>query len=134
MDIDTPTVVASIGSEHYLTAIKWDDGEFIVDEPIAKGGSGLYPNPLTLLAASLAACTLITLRMYIDRKEWEVDTIEVSIRIDQKIEGSETQTSFIKHLKFTPEISVEQVDRLTFIANKCPVAKTLAGQINILTI
>ena len=128
-----PTVFASIGSQHYLTTIKWENGEILADEPIDKGGSGLQPDPFSLLAASLASCTLITLKMYIDRKGWNIDTIKVSIAIDQQKEGIETHTSFIKNFEFQPEITDEQRERLTLIADKCPVAKTLAGQIKIVT-
>ncbi len=134
MEIITPTVLASIGLQPYLTTIKWDKGEIFADEPINQGGSGLNPDPFSLLAASLAACTLMTLRMYIDRKNWNVENIQLSIRIDQQREGIELHTSFIKHLVFKPEISAEQINRLTLIANKCPVANTLSGQIQLVTI
>lgn len=128
------TVDASIGSQPYLTTIKWENGEILSDEPIDKGGRGLHPDPFSLLSASLASCTLITLRMYIDRKGWNIDTIKVNITINQHKEGIQTHTSIIKNFEFHPEITEEQRDRLHLIADKCPIAKTLAGQIEIITV
>lgn len=133
MENHSTSVQGSIGTAPYLTTIKWDKGEIITDEPSDKGGSGLYPDPFSLLAASLAGCTLITLRMYLDRKDWKVDFIKVSISVDQHVEGIETTTSFTKHLEFQPEVTAEQLLRLHIIANKCPVAKTLSGKIELIT-
>lgn len=134
LDPKAPTVTATIGTQPYKTSIKWENGEIIADEPIDKGGSGLYPNPFSLLAASLASCTLITLRMYIDRKKWAIETISVEISIDHQQEGIETKTKFIKRLNFSPEIPEDQVVRLQLIASKCPIAKILSGDIEIITI
>ena len=133
MDLNVPTVNASIGTQPYKTTVKWHNGEIIADEPKEKGGSGLYPNPFSLLAASLASCTLITLRMYIDRKKWNVETISVAITLDNQQDGINTSTIFIKQLTFLPLVSDEQLARLQLIASKCPVAKILSGQIKILT-
>ena len=133
MDLTRPTVIASIGSKPYLTTINWNNGEILADEPSDLGGSGNYPDPFSLLAASLAACTLITLRMYIDRKEWNISNIKVSISISQERVGIETNTTFTKHLEYEPAASLEQRERLEIIASKCPIAKTLSGQIEIRT-
>lgn len=134
MDSNKAEVVASIGTQSYLTMIKWEKGEIITDEPTEKGGSGLYPNPFSLLAASLAGCTLITLRMYIDRKQWNINHIKLSINVDQESENGVTNTTFTKQYQFTPDVSKEQFDRLMIIADKCPVAKTLSGQVKIMNV
>ena len=130
----TPTVIASIGSKPYLTTIKWNNGEIIADEPLGQGGSGNYPDPFSLLASSLAACSLITLRIYGERKEWNITDIKVSITISQERDGIENQTAFTKSFEYEPAVTEEQRDRLALIASKCPIAKTLSGQIQFLTI
>ena len=62
-------VKGHIGPEKYLCTISWRNGTFIMDEPETIAGKDLGPDPYTTLLASLAGCTLSTLRMYIDRKE-----------------------------------------------------------------
>jgi putative redox protein len=61
-------IVASIGIEKFKVSIEWRNGKIIADEPEEIGGKDLGPDPYTLLLASLASCTLSTLRIYIDRK------------------------------------------------------------------
>ena len=73
------TVNASIGTEKYYTKVTAGDHIIYTDEPIDKGGGNKGLNPFELLAASLATCTGATLRMYIDRKEWDIPTIDVEV-------------------------------------------------------
>lgn len=133
MDNFTSTITASIGTQPYLTSVKWSRGEIIADEPAENGGSGIHPDPFSLLAASLASCTLITLRMYIDRKQWNITDIKLDIKILQERKGIQMHTSFIKTFDFIPAVTDEQKDRLMLIADKCPVAKTLSGQIELVS-
>jgi len=103
-----------------------------VDEPLDKGGKDLAPKPGELLAASLASCTAITLKMYIDRKAWEVGDIFVDVDIDR--DDAITETSFTRSIKFgNADLDADQLKRLMFIANACPVHKMLSNQIKIKT-
>ena len=70
-----------IGSEKYLCTISWRNGTFIMDEPEKIEGKDLGPDPYTTLLASLAGCTLSTLRMYIDRKEWDIPEINIALNL-----------------------------------------------------
>ena len=54
----------------------------VIDEPLESGGADQGPSPTRVLAASLAACTAITLEMYADRKEWEVGDVEVEVEME----------------------------------------------------
>ena len=65
-------VQGSIAKKKYQCTIEWRNGKFIADEPPSIGGEDSGPDPYTLLLSSLASCKLITLRMYIDRKGWEL--------------------------------------------------------------
>ena len=61
-------IVASIGEQKYFVEVIWRNGTLIMDEPESIEGKDLGPDPYTTLLASLAGCTLSTLRMYISRK------------------------------------------------------------------
>lgn len=108
----------------YKTNLTNGTHSILADEPISLGGTDLGLNPSELLEASLASCTSITLRMYINRKEWKVDAIDVQVN-KVKI-GKNDDTAFEKHIVIIGEIDDKQKDRLLLIASKCPVHKVLA--------
>ena len=103
--------------EHRLTA----------DEPEDIGGRDLGPSPEELLAASLASCTAITMQMYAERKGWDLTGLEVDCDYQPAERGRPTQFDLVMRL---PEsLSDEQVERLTVIAAKCPIHRTLEGEV-----
>jgi putative redox protein len=125
-------VIANIGTEKYKVTIEWRNGTLIGDEPEQIGGKDLGPDPYTLLLSSLAACTLSTLRMYIDRKNWDIPDISVSINMFQS-KGNVLMTQFERQITFTETITEDVKERLLIIAKKCPVSKILENSITINT-
>lgn len=121
-----------IGTQKYLCTISWRNGEFAMDEPVKKGGLDIGPDPFSTLLASLAGCTLSTLRMYIDRKEWNIPEIKISLNLYQETETN-LITTITRELSFSETITEEQHERLLFIAEKCPISKLLKNTINIKT-
>ena len=105
-------VHGSIGSEKYKITIAWRNGSFICDEPVKSGGQDLGPDPYTLLLSSLASCTLATLRMYIDRKRWDIADIEVNVNLYQTIVSGNLETTIDRDIKFISPVTEEQ--RLRF--------------------
>jgi putative redox protein len=101
--------------------------EVTVDEVPGLGGDDAGPDPQELLAASLAACTAITMEMYAERKGWEVGAVEVACNYRPAERGSPTQFELV--LRFPESLEQEQVDRLRVIAAKCPVHRTLDGEV-----
>jgi putative redox protein len=97
------------------------------DEPAEQGGEDLGPSPQELLAASLASCTAITMEMYAKRKGWEVAGLEVECRYSPAERGCPTRFDLI--MRMPPQLSDEQVERLQVIAAKCPVHRTLEGEV-----
>ena len=93
------------------------------------GGEGSGPEPHDLLAAALAACTTLTVSLYAKRKGWALDEIQVTIRHGQ--EGA--AYALHRSIRYVGQLSEEEKQRLTDVANKCPVHKTLSGQIQITT-
>jgi len=103
--------------EHQLTA----------DEPHDLGGEDAGPSPQELLAASLASCTAITMEMYAQRKGWDIGDVEVEVRYHPADRGCPTRFELI--MRFPDSLTPEQVDRLKVIAAKCPVHRTLDGEV-----
>jgi putative redox protein len=110
--------------------VEVDGHTFVVDEPVADGGTDEGPSPTRLLTASLASCTAITIQMYAGRKGWDMDGLEVAAEFDGSPKGADT-AHFRVHLTLPPGLDEEQVDRIRTIAAKCPVHRTLTGRVEI---
>ncbi|RTL60241.1 MAG: hypothetical protein EKK37_05215 [Sphingobacteriales bacterium] len=128
--LDKP-VHGTIGTEKYKCVIEWRNGKLIADEPVNNGGKDEGPDPYTLLLSSLATCTLVTLRMYIDRKGWNIPEIAVKTNMFQTKQGDETTTYIDRDISFPQPLPAEQKDRLLEIALHCPISKILEGEIKI---
>ena len=76
------TVKAVLGTTKYFTEVTAGENRMITDEPVDKGGGNKGFNPYEILATSLASCTAATLRMYIDRKGWDVPKIDVEVELE----------------------------------------------------
>lgn len=124
-------IKAIIHKEPYVTHISSDTNSLIADEPIDLGGKNTGMTPTELLASSLAACTCITLRMYANRKQWNVESIETHITISNQ--EASNSTLFERTITFTGTIDNLQRERLLDIANHCPIHKILSHTITIQT-
>lgn len=120
-------VTATIGSENYKTVITSPTSEFISDMPIEDGGQNLGPKPKELLAAALACCVAMTVKMYANRSKWLLDDVFVDVEIDT--ETTPGTTIFTKNVSFTGNLTDEQIKRLYAIAQKCPINKILQNPI-----
>ena len=120
-------VHGNIGTEKYQCTIEWRNGKFISDEPVKSGGKDLGPDPHTLLFSSLAACTLVTLRMYIDRKGWAINHIAVNVNSYNETKDGQTTTIIDRDIIFFDPVPEEQKTRLLEIASHCPISKILEG-------
>lgn len=125
-------ILGRIGEQKYLCTITWRNGTIIMDEPLKLEGKDLGPDPYSTLLASLAGCTLSTLRMYIDRKAWAIPEINVKLNLSLSSDG-EFITTIKREIIFSTTISNEQKQRLLTIASKCPVSKILENKIKIQT-
>ncbi|MBN8856086.1 MAG: (4Fe-4S)-binding protein [Sphingobacteriales bacterium] len=126
-------IAGTIGTEKYQCTIEWRNGTFIADEPERTGGKDAGPDPNTLFLSSLIGCTLVTLRMYIDRKGWDIPVISVKANLFQTVQDEKLTTIIDKEVSFpgpTP-LDPEKKNRLLEIAGHCPVSKMLEGEIKI---
>lgn len=118
-----PTISARIERTPYETHITTPTQVVVSDEPTAVGGQERGMKPGELLAGSLAACTVITLRMYADRKEWPLDAAVA--HVDYSHDRDQKRSRFDLQLVLTGDLSEEQRERLLEIAEKCPIHQVL---------
>lgn len=126
---DNRTVTARIGRDAYRTELQTSAHTIHADEPNEAGGKNSGPTPGDFLRMSLASCTAITLRMYADRKSWDVEQIQVTV----SNENQKYKTVFQCIISVTGNLSEAQRKRLVEIAHACPVHKVLANPIEVET-
>jgi len=103
------------------------DHQLTVDEPLESGGDDAGPDPQEMLAVSLASCTAITMEMYAARKGWDIGKVEVEVQYSPAERGCPTRFDVV--LRLPGDLPEEQVERLQVIAAKCPVHRTLDGEV-----
>lgn len=122
-------VQVSIAKESFKTEIKIDQHLILADEPTELGGADLGPTPTELLLASLGSCKAITVKMYADRKQWDLQGIDIKLTIDQQKDGAQRKTLITCSLDLKGELSEEQKERLKRMAEKCPIHLLLSNPI-----
>lgn len=140
-DLKGHQVKVRLFGESYTSEIKTPFHHLIADEPKEVGGENLGPTPYDLLMASLGACTVMTLKMYAQRKNWKLDEIVVYLDHDKvhQTDSSEFEkpgskvNRFTRSLEIKGELTSEIKQRLLEIADKCPVHRTLKEEILIET-
>ncbi len=93
------------------------------------GGNDEGPNPHEILETALGACTVITVQMYANRKQWDLKSTDVTVKVDS--EGEKTHIT--RTISFQGDLSAEQREKLLEIANKCPIHRLLLSQVEIET-
>lgn len=122
-------VTAIIGQDHFRTELIASGKTIIADEPEELGGTNSGPAPGEFLMISLASCTAITLRMYADRKKWDVSKIKVEVASEKM----DNKTLLKREISLEGNLEEDQRQRLLQIANSCPVHKVLSNPIEIST-
>jgi len=96
----------------------------------ALGGDDGGPTPHEYLEAALAGCTIITVKMYAQRKQMKLVATHVSV--DTISEGAVSKIA--RKIRFEGDLTPEERARLLEIANKCPIHKMLHGKIEVETL
>jgi putative redox protein len=112
---------------NFRHVVRVREHELAADEPIENGGADSAPSPQELLAASLASCTAVTMEMYAQRKGWDIGGVEVECTYTAAERGSPTKFDLLLRLPTT--LPADQVEKLRIIAAKCPVHRTLDGEV-----
>ncbi|WP_294734795.1 OsmC family protein [uncultured Flavobacterium sp.] len=101
----------------------------MADEPIGVGGQDLGFTPTELLESSLAACTAMTIRMYADRKGWDLDRVDIKVGFKRNI--TTHQINFTKEIQLFGQLNNEQLEKLLAIGSKCPIEKVITGNVTV---
>ena len=132
----TITVRSRQGYQHEILA---RGHRLLADEPTEAGGDDAGPNPYELLLGALGACKSMTALMYARRKGWDLQSVTVELehtrdylRDCEDCPEKDAQIDRITvWLTFTGSLDEAQRRRLKEIAGRCPVHRTLTGQIQI---
>ncbi len=133
--------VARTGAKGFRTDIVAGGHALIADEPASVGGTNLGPSPYDLLSAALASCTTMTLRMYAAHKGLDLESATVSVQhgkvhakdcADCETEDGKVD-EFLRELSIEGDLTDEQKQRLVEIADRCPVHRTLHGEVKVRT-
>jgi putative redox protein len=125
------TVTAANKGEKYKTYLSNTRVEILADEPENLGGNSLGFSPSDFICASLSSCTTITLKMYIDRKQWVFPEIKTVVQYPNTPKGEQPSLNRSITIKGTP--TPEQLERMLQIANLCPMHKVLSPAFRITT-
>lgn len=135
-------VVASLdAADGFTTQMKVGNHFMTADEPIDFGGNDYGPSPYELVSAGLSACTVMTVQMYVRRKGWNLENIEVHTSYSKShaedCENCESDSSkidtFHRDIKLTGNLEEKQINRILQIADKCPVHRTLHNKTQVIT-
>ncbi|MEM9372985.1 MAG: OsmC family protein [Planctomycetota bacterium] len=126
---DQPVTVR-LGAEKFRNRITARQHSIYGDEPGSLGGADSGPTPYELLLAAVGSCKAITARMYAERKGWKLDAVDVELEHDRS-EGRGGPEVIRVALRFEGDLDDEQRRRLLEIAEKCPVQKTITGELSV---
>ena len=122
-----------LSEKKYLGEAKIRNHFAVLDEPIKAGGGDTGPTPVEYLLTAIGGCVAMTLRMYAERKDWNLGEIKVIVSQKEELTSSGIKKSLIEEISFENEITDEQRIKLLEIAGKCPVAKMVKGETEIAT-
>lgn len=132
--------VTGSGPNSFRQRIRAGHHDLVADEP-EPIGADTGASPYDLLLAALGSCTSMTVQMYADRKKWPLERVTVRLRHDRiharDCEHCDTEVGMIsritRQIRFEGDLDAEQRARLLQIADRCPVHRTLVGEIDIRT-
>ncbi|MEM6803956.1 MAG: bifunctional alpha/beta hydrolase/OsmC family protein [Bacteroidota bacterium] len=139
--ITNKQAVVRTGAKGYTTEVRAGQHSFLADEPTTVGGADLGPSPYDLLVAALGTCTSMTLRMYADRKGWDLQEVRVHLQHSKEhcedcgnTGNPKSKIDTIERvLELEGDLDEKQRARLLEIADRCPVHRTLHSDIRVKT-
>lgn len=120
------------GASRYQQDITVGTHRLLADEPVSVGGLDAGPAPYEYLLSALGACTAMTLRMYAEMKQLPLTRVSVALNHEKiTVDGTRKIDRIDRRITLEGDLTPAQRQRLLEIANRCPVHRTLSGEIRI---
>lgn len=127
---DSTITTVTLGTEDYRTRVSARSHEFYIDEPGTLNGGDTAQDPYETLLGALGACKAITVRMYAQRKGWDLKSVRLDLA-HSRPNGRGNPEQIDISISFEGDLDEDQRKRLKEIANACPVQKTILGELSI---
>lgn len=127
---DNTITTVFLGTQDYRTRVTSRTHEFFIDEPGTLNGGDTAQDPYETLLGALGACKAITLRMYAQRKGWDLQEVRLDLA-HSRPNGRGNPEQIDISMSFVGDLDDDQRKRLKEIANACPVQKTILGELSI---
>ena len=117
-ETEDAVLATASGGGKFQVRIQTGEHSFQMDEPVAFGGLSSGPSPFDMLGAALSGCTLMTMKLYAERKGWVLD--DLSVRVTHRKSSPEARDQFEREIHLG-KVTEEQREKLLSIAARCPV-------------
>ncbi len=138
-----PIICELSNPDEFLTNVTIRDHHVDFDEPESAGGKDKAPTPTETTIGSLGACVVMTIKIYLDHKNWSFRSVHCALRMSkEKVEDPERLTeeerSYVRSNRLTRITTVitidadfdeKQLERVKTVAGKCPVHKLMEGSV-----
>ena len=121
----------TLSTKNYMAEAKMRNHFVVIDEPVDLGGDDNAPTPVEYLLTAIGSCVAITLRMYAQRKQWDLGKINVDVYQKEELTQEGVRKSIVEEIHFEKETTKEQQEKLLEIAGKCPVATLVKNETKI---
>ncbi|MDC3388007.1 OsmC family protein [Flavobacteriaceae bacterium] len=130
-NVISKTVLSSDG----FSALSYSrNHKVFIDRPINEGGNDTAPTPIEYLLVAISSCVSMTLRVFSNKKKWNLGEITVNVSQKNKLTSVGLVTTLIEEISFSKNVSEKQKEELLIAASKCPVLQLLKNETKIKTI
>ncbi|CAA9277888.1 MAG: hypothetical protein AVDCRST_MAG95-3115 [uncultured Adhaeribacter sp.] len=134
-------IVSADQNAGMVATVKMGNQHTTIDESSLESDADTGPSPMDYIMSALGSCTVITLQMYAQRKNWPLERAEVELEQSKVLAAADPtgpttpkRTLIIKKLQLTGDLTPEQIIRLKDISSRCPVQRTLENGLTIETV
>ena len=136
--VEGSVIVAETGTGKFTNYVVTGTGHSMNgDEPESVGGDNTGPTPYDFLLAAVGTCKSMTMRMYAQRKGYNLERAEVRLSHDKvhakDCELCETQSGKVDvidaQISITGDLTEEERQKIFEIAERCPVHRTITSEV-----